>query len=150
MKVRQQKTSSEATITLPPYTAAISGNNRKNRRQWLIIKCPVLINYDVTIVGYNAAATYVLGTFSGSNARASLKNRAVLHPTDTDKDGISWTNIKNDQTADKAINRISRNVLMCTAGVLIQKIYWQQRVSWWTDSNKTTCKSCGRSKWAED
>lgn len=36
-------------------------------------KCPVLINYDVTIVGYNAAATYVLGTFSGSNARASLK-----------------------------------------------------------------------------
>lgn len=61
-------------------------------------------------------ATYVLGTFSGSNARASLKNRAVLHPTDTDKDGISWTNIKNDQTADKAINRISRNVLMCTAG----------------------------------
>ena len=46
----------------------------------------------------------------------TLKNRAVLHPTDTDKDGISWTNIKNDQTADKAINRISRNVLMCTAG----------------------------------
>ena len=79
-------------------------------------KCPVLINYDVTIIGCNAAATYVLGTFSGSNARASLKNRAVLHPTDTDKDGISWTNIKNDQTADKAINRISRNVLMCTAG----------------------------------
>ena len=58
----------------------------------------------------------MLGTFSGSNARASLKNRAVLHPTDTDKDGISWTNIKNDQPADKAINRISRNVLMCTAG----------------------------------
>lgn len=110
------ETSSEATITLPPYTAAYIRQQQKKQKAVTYYKCPVLINYDVTIVGYNAAATYVLGTFSGSNARASLKNRAVLHPTDTDKDGISWTNIKNDQTADKAINRISRNVLMCTAG----------------------------------
>ncbi|NSH02627.1 aerolysin family beta-barrel pore-forming toxin [Anaerostipes hadrus] len=110
------ETSSEATITLPPYTAAYIRQQQKKQKAVTYYKCPVLINYDVTIVGCNAAATYVLGTFSGSNARASLKNRAVLHPTDTDKDGISWTNIKNDQTADKAINRISRNVLMCTAG----------------------------------
>lgn len=109
------ETSSEATITLPPYTAAYIRQQQKKQKAVTYYKCPVLINYDVTITGCDAT-TYVLGTFSGSNARASLKNRAVLHPTDTDKDGISWINIKNDQTADKAINRISRNVLMCTAG----------------------------------
>lgn len=110
------ETSSEATITLPPYTAAYIRQQQKKQKAVTYYKCPVLINYDVTIVGYNAKETYVLGTFNGGNARASLKNRAVLHPTDTDKDGINWTNIKDNSIAEKVLNRISRNVLMCTAG----------------------------------
>ena len=32
-EARQQKHRPKQQITLPPYTAAISGNNRKNRRQ---------------------------------------------------------------------------------------------------------------------
>ena len=70
------ETSSEATITLPPYTAAYIRQQQKKQKAVTYYKCPVLINYDVTIVGYNAAATYVLGTFSGSNARASFKKQS--------------------------------------------------------------------------
>lgn len=75
-----------------------------------------MISYDVTIAGYDTNSSSILGQFSGSNARASLKKRAVLHTTDTDKDGIKWSSIRNNSIADKAINRISQNVLMCSAG----------------------------------
>ena len=111
-----KETTSEATITLPPYTAVYIRQQQKKQEAVTYYKCPVLISYDVTIAGYDTNSSSILGQFSGSNARASLKKRAVLHTTDTDKDGIKWSSIRNNSIADKAINRISQNVLMCSAG----------------------------------
>lgn len=114
------ETLSEASMVLPPYTAAYIKQQQKKQTAVTYYKCPVLVSYDVTIATYEYLMkewkSYIWGEFKGNNARASLKNRAVLHPTDTDSNSINWTDIKKDTNANKAINRISRNILMCTAG----------------------------------
>lgn len=115
---KETQTSSEASMILPPYTAAYIKQQQKKQTAVTYYKCPVLITYDVMIAGYDSVGTarsFLLGKFT-STARASLKNRAVLHPTDTDKDGINWTKLRSSGTTKKAIYRISRNIAMCTAG----------------------------------
>lgn len=118
---KSKEVSSEAAMTLPPYTAAYIKQQQKKQTATTYYKCPVLISYDVTMVFYfgfnNNTSVYKMATFSGNDARSSLKERAILHPTDTDPNGINWNNLKkNDAITDKVINRLSQNVMMCTAG----------------------------------
>ena len=114
-------TSTQASLNLPPYTAASIKQQQKKQKAVTYYKCPVLISYDVTVAVYTQLAnsaynSLITARFHGDGARKSLKNRAILNPTHTDANGINWANVKSDDIAKNAINRISQNILMCSAG----------------------------------
>ena len=114
-------TSTQASLNLPPYTAASIKQQQKKQKAVTYYKCPVLISYDVTVAVYQQLIqskyySSIIARFHGDDARKSLKNRAILNPTHTDANEINWANVKSDDIAKKAINRISQNVLMCSAG----------------------------------
>ena len=114
-------TSTQASLNLPPYTAASIKQQQKKQKAVTYYKCPVLISYDVTVAVYlqliqSKYYSSIIARFHGNDARKSLKNRAILNPTHTDANEINWANVKSDDIAKKAINRISQNVLMCSAG----------------------------------
>ena len=114
-------TSTQASLNLPPYTAASIKQQQKKQKAVTYYKCPVLISYDVTVAVYHQLIqskyySSIIARFHGDDARKSLKNRAILNPTHTDANEINWANVKSDDIAKKAINRISQNVLMCSAG----------------------------------
>ena len=114
-------TSTQASLNLPPYTAASIKQQQKKQKAVTYYKCPVLISYDVTVAVYlqliqSKYYSSIIARFHGDDARKSLKNRAILNPTHTDANEINWANVKSDDIAKKAINRISQNVLMCSAG----------------------------------
>ena len=114
-------TSTQASLNLPPYTAASIKQQQKKQKAVTYYKCPVLISYDVTVAVYHQLIqskyySFIIARFHGNDARKSLKNRAILNPTHTDANEINWANVKSDDIAKKAINRISQNVLMCSAG----------------------------------
>lgn len=52
VKVKEQLEMIKVTITLPPYTAAYIRQQQKKQKAVTYYKCPVLINYDVTITGW--------------------------------------------------------------------------------------------------
>ena len=93
----------------------------KKQKAVTYYKCPVLISYDVTVAVYHQLIqseyySSIIARFHGDDARKSLKNRAILiqHiPMQTKSTG---QNVKSDDIAKKTINRISQNVLMCSAG----------------------------------
>ena len=114
-------TSTQASLNLPPYTAASIKQQQKKQKAVAYYKCPVLISYDVTVAVYHQLIqskyySSIIARFHGDDARKSLKNRAILNPAHTDANEINWTNVKSDDIAKKTINRISQNVLMCSAG----------------------------------
>lgn len=114
-------TSTQASLNLPPYTAASIKQQQKKQKAVTYYKCPVLISYDVTVAVYHQLIqskyySSIIARFHGDDARKSLKNRAILNPAHTDANEINWANVKSDDIAKKTINRISQNVLMCSAG----------------------------------
>ena len=114
-------TSTQASLNLPPYTATSIKQQQKKQKAVTYYKCPVLISYDVTIAVYHQLIqseyySSIIARFHGDDARKSLKNRAILNPAHTDANEINWANVKSDDIAKKTINRISQNVLMCSAG----------------------------------
>lgn len=114
-------TSTQASLNLPPYTATSIKQQQKKQKAVTYYKCPVLISYDVTVAVYHQLIqseyySSIIARFHGDDARKSLKNRAILNPAHTDANEINWANVKSDDIAKKTINRISQNVLMCSAG----------------------------------
>lgn len=122
---KSNQTTSEVSLSLPPYTAALIQQQNKIQTATTYYKCPVFINYDVTIAEYDRNIrggklnSYILATFSGSgakSARTDLKKRSYLQASMNDPDGIKWADVKKYKYADGLLTRIRRNGLMSAAG----------------------------------
>lgn len=122
---RSTENTSEVSLSLLPYTAALIQQQTKTQTATTYYKCPVYINYDVTIVEYDRNLrggklnSYVLASFTGAgsqNARTNLKKRSYIQASMTDPDGINWGTVKKYKYGDELLKRIRRNGLMSAAG----------------------------------